>query len=49
MFVADATRPVEQLPNGNTQNVQWDWDGNIGLYPLVEEHFAWREDNQTGL
>jgi hypothetical protein len=49
MFLAAIARLVKRFPNVDPQNQQWDWDGKIGLDPLVEEHFARRGDNQTGL
>jgi hypothetical protein len=49
MFLAAVARPLQWIGNVDPQNQQWDWDGKIGLYPLVEEHAARRGDNRTGL
>jgi hypothetical protein len=38
MFLAAIAILVQWFPNVDPQNQQWDWDGTIGLYPLVEEH-----------
>jgi hypothetical protein len=47
MFLAAVGRPRFRDPPNRED--PFSWDGKIGLYPLVEEHFARRGDGRTGL